>query len=446
MYTFLFTIATIIAFIVLLKSQPVGRRTIFEPGVLIVGFFSLCYLLPTLAITFGGNILPWVNMASVEMISLYGFVFMLAFLFFYKTMKVVSRVRVLPRKSISIRWSPRSYFIGFILFFTIIKVILVYYGVNKSGSYIEQYLVRRSIPQIIAQSLNLLNCFQWMFIYLLLLSVFVPSARKHSRYFLLVVAFVLFCDMWLSNSRSHFVAFVIVLGAAYNFYKRPIGLKKELVFVFLFISIMGVFSFKRVVSGSVMNANLVNILIPGEFVSIYHNAMSLMSLSGTSDFVQPPGSSYLQALIAFIPKQFNSSKWDLGTWYVREYFPGYYEAGGGLAFGIIPEALVNWGLISIVFQAFIIAALFRCAYFSACRTKSSPSDIRPLFYLFCFFISYHEIRSNSFSIFSSMFLGFIVPFLTLFILSQIRITSRRYKNGSKMIAGRFEKCVEFAES
>lgn len=428
MYTLLFFISAMLAFIILLKSQPAGRRTIFEPGVVIVGLFSLCYLLPALAITFGGNILPSVNMASVELVSLYGFVFMLAFLFFYKTMKVVSRVRVLPPKSISIRWSPKSYFIGFILFFVITRMIFAYYGVRDSGDYTEQYIVRRSIPQIIAQSLNLLNCFQWMFIYLLLLSSFVSSARKRSWCFLWITAFILFYDMWLSNSRSLFVTFVIVFIAAYIFHNRPIGLKKELVFAFLFILIMSVFSFKRVASDSARDIDFIDILIPGEFISVYRNATHLMSLSGTPDFVQPPGSSYLQSLIAFIPKQFNAGKWDLSTWYVREYFLSYYEAGGGLAFGIIPEALVNWGLISMVFQAFIIAAVFRVAYFSACRTRFSSSDIRPLFYLFSFSIIYHLIRSNSFSIFSGMFLGFIVPFLTLFILSRIKVTSRRYKN------------------
>jgi len=428
MYTLLFFISAMLAFIILLKSQPVGQRTIFEPGVLIIGLFSLCYLLPTLAIIFGGNILPSVNMADVEVISLYGFVFVVAFLFFYKGIKVVSHVRVLPPKNISIRWAPISCFIGFILVFTIIKIIFKYYGVGGSGVYIERYLVRRSIPQIIAQSLNLLNCFQWMFIYLLLSSSFVSSTRKHSRYFLLVAAFVFFCDMWLSNSRSLFITFVIVFMAAYTFYNRPIGIKKEIVFAFLLILIMNIFSFKRVASYSAMNIGLKNIFIPGEFITIYHNAIHLMSLSRTSNFVQPPGNSYLQSLIAFIPKQFNKGKWDLATWYVGEYFPLYNERGGGCAFGIIPEALVHWGLISIVFQAFIIAATFRIAYFSACRTKFSSSDVRPLFYLFCFSTIYNLIRSNSFSIISSMFLGFIVPFLTLFILSQPGITSRRYKN------------------
>jgi len=41
-----------LAFIILLKSQPVGKSTIFEPDVAIVGLFSLCYLFPALAITF----------------------------------------------------------------------------------------------------------------------------------------------------------------------------------------------------------------------------------------------------------------------------------------------------------------------------------------------------------------------------------------------------------
>ena len=186
MYTLLFTISTILAFVVLLKSQPVGQRTLFEPGVIIVGLFSLCYLLPALVITFGGNILPGVNAVTVELISLYGFVFVLAFSFFYRTLKAVSRVRVLPPKRISIGWSPRRYFIGFILVFVITRMIFAYYGVGDSGVYGDRYLARRSIPQIIRQSLILLNYIQWMFIFLLLSSSFVSTVSKQSKYFLLI--------------------------------------------------------------------------------------------------------------------------------------------------------------------------------------------------------------------------------------------------------------------
>lgn len=332
MYTLLFFIATIIAFIVLIKTQPIGRRTIFEPNVLILGLFSLCYLVPTLAIVLGADILQIDNRASVELLSQYGFLFVLTFVFFNKVLKRFPRRRVFPAINLNIYWSPKKCFIGFALFFIIIKIILKYYGMGDSDEYSEQYLVRMSIPTIIAQGINLLQSVQWMFAYLLLASSFDSLTRKYSLRFIGLVFFVLLMDMWFTNSRSSLVTFSIVFMAAYAFYNRPIGLKKEIGFAILFIFIMGIFAFKRVVSDVAISFDLLSIMIPSEFIFVYHNALHLALISSTPDFVQPPGSSYLQSLIAFIPKQVNADKWDPASWYVGEYFPDYAEAGGGARF------------------------------------------------------------------------------------------------------------------
>lgn len=428
MYTLLFSIATIITFVILIRNQPIDRRTIFEPNVLILGLFSLCYLVPTLAIVLGADILQIDNLASIELLSQYGFLFVLSFVFFNKALKQFPRRRVFPAPNLNIYWSPKKCFIGFALFFVITKIILKYYGVGDSDEYAAQYLVRASIPTIIAQGINTLQSAQWMFVYLLLASSFDSSTRKYSLRFIGFVFLVLLVDMWFTNSRSNFVSFSMLFMAAYTFYNRPIGLKKEIGFAMLFILIMGVFAFKRVVSDGAISFDLLSIMIPSEFVFIYQNALHFVSISGTSDFVQPPGSSYFQALIAFVPKQINAGKWDPAGWYVGEYFPGYVEQGGGLAFGMIPEAIINWGFISIIFQALVIATIFRIAYSYAYRNRFSGPNIWIVFYLYCFSLIYQEIRSQSFTIISGLFLGFVVPFLLLLVLSRIKFSSNHYKN------------------
>ena len=153
--------------------------------------------------------------------------------------------------------------------------------------------------------------------------------------------------------------------------------------------------------------------------------MVMISAKNSSSFVQPPGNSYLQSFIAFVPQQFNPQKWDLPSWYVNEYFPAYAKEGGGLAFGIIPEAVVNWGIYSIIFQAFIIAAIIRVAYFSSYRVRFKQVDIRVLFYLFCFSNIYSLVRSYSFSLIAGLMLGFIIPVLGVYIINQLRPASSR---------------------
>ena len=420
MFTFMFFIAVIVALVVLVLIQPAGRRTIFEPGVLIVELFSLCYLLPALAIMSGADILPIENEDYVETISLYGFLFVVSFVSFYVLLKSYSNWRIFPAPEVNVSWQPAQCLIGFATFFVLAKLIAGYYGVGDSAEYAQQYIVRASMPPVINQLIVIIQSLQWMFVYLLLASSLSGADSGRSMRFVLIVGLIFAGEMWFTNARSNFVTFCIVFMAAYILFKRPIGLAKEMLLATLFVVIIGVFAFKRLDPERVVDPSLLDILIPGEFVSIYANAVHWASMLGTQDFVAPPTSSYLQSLIAFVPKQFNEGKWDLAGWYVTQYFPEYAEAGGGLAFGIIPEAIVNWGLISIVFQAFVLAFLFRAAYFSAFANRAGGANVWVVFYLFSFAQIYQVIRSHSFSIISGMVLGFVVPFLILLAISKIK--------------------------
>lgn len=425
MLTLMFFIAVLAAIPVLIFVQPSGRRTIFEPGVLIIELFALCYLLPALAIMSGADILPIENEDNVETISLYGFLFVVSFVSFYLLLKSSSRWHIFPAPNINISWHSNKCLLGFVTFFVITKMITGYYGVGDSAEYAQQYIVRAAMPPIVNQMIVLFQSLQWMFVYLLLASSLSGSARAHSMRYVSILFIVFASEMWLTNARSNFVTFCIVFMAAYIFFKRPIGLLKEVLLATFFVVVIGIFAFKRLDPERVVDVNLLDILIPGEFASVYGNAIHWVSMLGTPDLIEPPTSSYLQSLIAFVPKQFNEEKWDLAGWYVTQYFPEYAEAGGGLAFGIIPEAIVNWGLLSIVFQAFVLSAIFRIAYYSAFANRSRDANIWVLFYLFSFSQIYQVIRSHSFSIISGTVLGFVVPFLLLFLLSRIRFSLKR---------------------
>lgn len=425
MYTLLFFISSIIAFVVLIKNLPIGRRTIFEPTVLVLGVFTLCYLVPTIIVVLLGSIIPGIDyqVSNVELLSQYGVLFVISFVFFCVTLKKLLPWREFQAKNLNINWSPKKCFFGYIILFIIVRLILKYYGVGDSGEYTDQYLDRAAIPKIIAQAISLLQAFQSMFFYLLLASNFDSSTRKYPLRYIALVFVVIVLDMWFTNSRSILVSNSILFMVAYTFYERPLGLKKELACAIIFITIVGLFSLKRESSAQVGSLSLLAILVPGEFVIIYKNALHLISISGTSDFIQPPGSSYLQALIAFIPMQFNEGKWDPASWYVGEYFPLFAETGGGLAFGIIPEAIINWGLISIVFQAFIVAFIFSVAYSYAYRNRFLRSNIWVIFYFYCISLIYHEIRNQSLTFIVGLFNGFVVAFLILLALNRTRFRS-----------------------
>lgn len=418
--------AVIFALVSLIKSQPIGNRSFFEPGVMLVGLFSLCYLAPTLAILLGAETLTSdTDPAILELLSLYGFLFIVSFALFYKIPERFFPQRLIQATNLKISLSPKSCFLGYVLLFVIIKLIFKYYGVGDAEDYISQYVLRASIPTEVAQGVTLLQSIQWMLLYLLFVSSFVPSSRKYPLRFVWYVLIIFLCDMLLTNSRSGVISFVLLFLATRMLYVRPIGLRKELLFSILLIVGMGLFAFRRVVSTEAIDVNFLDTMLPSEFLMVHFNAANLLSFYNTSDFIPPPGSSYLQAIISIFPKQLNPEKWDLANWYVNAYFPDFAKIGGGLAFGIIPEALVNWGLFSMAFQAFVVAVILRFAYFSAYRNRYSGLNVWILFYLFCYSQIYQLIRSHSFVIISGLLLGFVIPFIFVYLLNRLRFTWAR---------------------
>lgn len=424
MYTLVFLVFAILSVAVLIYIQTAGLRTIFEPGLLIVLLFSLCYLLPALPVLFGFNVIPLDKTDGIETVSQYGVLFVFFFTLFYSLLKARFNKRILSASSVNVAWKPKIFLIEFLFIFILIKFVMFVYGVGDSDDYAQQYVARAGMPPLVNQAIALLQSLQWMLVCLLLVTGLASGSRKNYPRYIPIVFVCFFLDMLATNSRSNFVTLTIMFMAGYTFYRRPIGLKMEVALAFVFVSAMGVFAFRRVVAGAESSFDILNIFIPSEFIVIYLNALHLVSLSGTPEFVSPPGNSYIQSLVFFIPSQFNDGKWDLAGWYVKQYFSDYAEAGGGLAFGIIPEAIVNWGMLSIVFQAAVIACLFRFSYNCAVANRSRGANVWILFYLLSFSQIYQLIRSHSFAIISGLVLGFAVPFLILFVIGKIRWSLR----------------------
>lgn len=419
MYPFLFAVTTVLSLFLLLKAQPAGRRTIFEPGFLLVGLFSLCYLLPTLIIVSGMDFYFPIDESYINKLSIYGVLFSLSFSIFYSKLKNLSFGGIVYRYSTGNYLAKDNCFLLFLIIFFITKIVSKFYGIGNSGEYGDQYLIRLSMPSYVSQILNMLESLKWMLIYIIFSYGFDFSLRDNSLRIVFITWTIFLLDMLLTNSRSNFVTYCIVAIAAYIFYNRPFGIKKEIFASFFFILALGCFSFIRDKSFGSLGLSMSQVLVPSEFLSIYANAMHFLSIIDTNDYIPPPGNPYLESLISFAPKQINTEKWDLASWYVNEYFPDFAEAGGGLAFGIIPEAIVTWREFSIIFQSFIIAAIFRVAYLSADQVRSFGPNVWVLFYFFCFSQVYQLIRANSFSIIASTVLGFVVPYLMLIMISKL---------------------------
>lgn len=414
MYTTLYAIATIICFIVLIKDQPINHKSILYPNFLVLFLFSLVYLLPATIVVYGpiDYFQRIFDTDAVEAVSLYCLVFVLAFTGFNKALKERRNPRSYSKPFLSMDYQPKFIFNGWLFTFLVTKFIFVSYGVYDSD-YTNSYLVQQSLPLALAQGLKVLGGVNSIFAYLLMVSYFTSSSSKLPLRFISILFITYFIDMWITNSRSNFVISCVIFMCGYVFYGRTIGLMKELAISCVAIPLFGLFTIKRYTGETAISFDLIDFLVPGEFINVYSNAVHLMSLS---DSIRPPGSSYLQALISFVPSYIYPTKWDPASWYVGEYFPVDAAAGGGLAFGIVPEAIINWGLISIVFQAFVIVLIFKKAYSYAYYSKHAMAIV---FYLFCCGSAYQLVRNGSFSIIGGLFFGFIVPSLIVVVIGNM---------------------------
>jgi hypothetical protein len=432
MYTILFALSVGVGVVVLLIGQPAGRRTLFDPGVFTVGLFSLCYLAPTLVDGYNDGVSILDNSQSVELLSQYGFLFVLSFVIFYRSFRGLRLFRLQSGTGLRTHWSPSRSFVWFVSIAAGLRLALLYYGVGASGDYVEQYQVRQSIPTIVAQLINNLQAIEWFFVYLVFASSFVWPSRRSRVGVAFITVLVFLCEMWYTNSRSNFVAGCIVCMAALFFHRdRRMGLTREMGLAVTLILAMEVFSLRR---GGISPFEFwpTGIFIPSEFRIIYGNAQHLIGMmfsGGGSQYLPTPGNSYFQAFISFVPQQLNPGKWGIAEWYVGTYFSEYAETGGGLAFGIVPEALVNWGLLSIVFQAFVVAVVLKTAIRCAHRGTPCGPDMWVLFYLYTFGQIYNLIRLQSFGFLGGVVLGFLVPYLAIMVLTAGTRALRRAVQG-----------------
>lgn len=420
MFTILFSVVAISSIIFLVFAQSADRRSIFDPGVLTIGIFSYCYLAPTILAFTASDTLLDDDIKSIETLSLYGFLFTMTFFVCYtnvdRLFSTKSITNATPAKAIA----PSLCFFITVSCIGIHKFIMNSYGVGDSSEYSEQYIIRAEMPLLIAQGLNVLGKLILLSQITLLCSIY-SSARGNniSMKFVYIVGAILFVDMMLTQSRSNFVTYAMISIGAYGFYEARSRLGREIVFSMLFVFSMSLFAVIRASAYGGQYFSLLDFLMPSEFTAIYNNAIHLIYLNSTTDYIAPPGNSYWQALVAFIPQQFNEGKWDLSSWYVSEYFPEYQRAGGGLAFGVIPEAVVNFGIPSIIFQAFIIGVILKLSHRFAVAGRVGGVNVLVVFYIYCFALLYQTIRSESFVILGSLVTGFVIPYVllqTLFVV------------------------------
>ena len=427
LFSFLVLFALSSAFFIQ-KNKP---RSLFEPGLLFVILFALVYLGPTL-LYFSDNAVgdKSINLSDIERLSLLSSIFLIVFLSFYILFSGFFE-KIFLRTSFhgSVRiFESNIKFLFFIFFiiFSLSNIFLIYNFEGKIFQYGEIYSARKSNSLLSSQLLNVFGGMKLLIIGIILSTYYGSDRAKNSGRYIFYIFMLLIIEMLIFKNRLPVVQFIMMFFATQFLYGKTFGISKEILIGIFLISL---FTFVTLVRNHVSydyyTMHFLDFLVPAEFRMIFLNAIHLISILDTSDYVPPPGNSYLMSLISFIPSQINPDKFSLTNWYVYTYFPEFSESGGGLAFGVIPEAIVNWGVGSIFFQG--VASSFIISLFKTLALKNKSNGVN--FWSIIFVVSYPSIyqmiRNHSLILVDGFIIGYLFPFIALFATIKFLLLVKR---------------------
>ena len=239
-------------------------------------------------------------------------------------------------------------------------LVLGWFYDTSAGSYIESYLVARRLPLFLAQIAGHLQGGLYPLIIVILVLLFsrYPRSRPVLVTWMVVTAAV--TAMRLGN-RTEFVLFIFAAAVTYHSLVRPISIRV--------MSLVGVAGLAGFVAFGILRAGVAGpadhpwYVLPfsssSEFEILFGNALHLDRVVTSGADLQLPAYFFLGDVLAVLPQQLAPyTKFDPATWYVNRFFPEYAAAGGGLAFGVIAEALLTGGIISAALRGAFVGLLF----------------------------------------------------------------------------------------
>lgn len=103
----------------------------------------------------------------------------------------------------------------------------------------------------------------------------------------------------------------------------------------------------------------------------------------------------------------------LSRWYLKIYEPNIYSRGGGRGFSGVIEAYLNFGVFGNIFIYTLYGILFK-------KLSNIDSELKLIIFLILLGSIYQLFRSESYSLWKTMYWFEILPTLILFRFSKRR--------------------------
>jgi len=262
-------------------------------------------------------------------------VFATFYLLFRKTSNYASAV---------ISAQPSVSMIIFLVFsYLLVEAPLSYLKLTSMGGmdvgYNQQYLWMSGYPLLARQAINHLAGISFVLQAFIIAYLFLRYRR--AKAFIVLFLLLKFMSLVLMlGARTEFALLVAASIICYYNYVRLFSIWKASIIGVVFVGLFLLIGWGRDLQN--LPPELLGSFFPStEFESLFGNAFDIYSRKAGGG-IDPPAYYPFEGILNIIPQQLLPlEKPSLSRWYVDSFYESYAEAGGGLAFGVVPEGLLS---------------------------------------------------------------------------------------------------------
>lgn len=314
-------------------------------------------------------------------------------------------------------------FIGAKLFF----VILGFFFNMRAETYMDTYLVMQRLPLVVRQIATQIDGID-LTLQIMLVVALTCAKRKGFRVILgLFLLLTTISHLLVPGGRIELAAVIIAALAAHHLVVRRLPFRWVItagVSGFLLLMLMAALRSDQEIQAGTVARRLVEDY--NEFEVIFGNAAEMKYWrdgEGVGFFLEHPN-LYWSGIFAVIPQQIlpvpKDTPW---VWFTRTYYPDYYEAGGGMAFGVLAEAVAGFGWPELIWRGALVGILFGLLHRAMHRRQVSVYFF--IFYIWLCAWSYLTLRGGTFAPLMMILYRILVPFVAVSVLALLLRRVRR---------------------
>lgn len=291
--------------------------------------------------------------------------------------------------------------------FSGLVLVVLYLLRGGSSEYLDEYLFYADLPRYLLQLLNINSGLFQAAVF----GLFICYFRTRPALAVTIGAFVCLFFLATTQARGGVVVFGAgMLIAADHFRRRfsPIVLAGAAVAGLSFFLALGLLRAGEATISDAAGRN--------EFMALFVTALDIRQLYITGSTLDMNANLLVSDVLRLIPQQILPfEKVDPATWYVSTFYPGIAEAGGGLAFGLLAEAVLGGGGAAALIRGLTLGALVSISfnYLSA-----RVSLWRLIIYMWLFTNLYQCFRDTTFTLIGRFVFQFGPAVLVMMLLYQ----------------------------